>query len=130
MGKITFFTVTLVLPTVYESEGYLTVTLPDTVAINSQFFGCNYFIGFTSDSDIGQCSIQSSKVIRIDKDITQKSITFRVLAIVNPANTEPTDGFYFHVYDPVNNMIASTQNQEVVQYTPVPGALAAVSVTR
>ena len=28
VGKITFFTVTLILPTVYEAQGYLTVTLP------------------------------------------------------------------------------------------------------
>ena len=71
----------------------------------------------------------NSKVFRIDKDITQKQITFRV-RIVNPANTMPTGGFLFHIYDPFDNMIASTLNQLVVAYTPVPGQLTSVSVTR
>ena len=114
VGKITSITVSLNLPTVYEAEGYLTMTLPPTVEINSQYFGCNYHIGFTSDSDIGQCSIVNNKLIRIDKNISQKQIYFTIISIVNPANTKPTDSFIFHIYDPVNNMIASTENQEAV----------------
>lgn len=50
VGRITFITVTLILPTVYEKEGYLTVSLPSTVSINPSYFRCEYFIGFTSDS--------------------------------------------------------------------------------
>jgi hypothetical protein len=55
VGRLTFFTATLILPTVYEAGGYLTVTLPSTVEVNSANFGCIYYIGFTSDSDEGQC---------------------------------------------------------------------------
>lgn len=115
----------------FEAQSYLTVTLPSTVDVNSSYFGCNYYIGFASDSDMGQCSLtEDSRMIRIDKDITQKQVTLRVLSIVNPANTMTTDGFIFHIYDPVDNMIASTVNQPVVAYTPVPGQLSSVTVTR
>ena len=62
----------------------------------------------------------SDKVIRIDKNISQKQITFRVSTIVNPANTMQTDDFVFHIYDPVDNMIASTEGGQQVNYTPVP----------
>ena len=57
VGRITYITVTLVLPTVYEAEGYLLVTLPSTVTINQTYFSCLYYIGFSSDSDLDQCSI-------------------------------------------------------------------------
>jgi len=103
-------TVTLILPTVYEAKGYLTVTLPSTVETNANYFSCQYYIGFFSDQDTDKCSMMSSKVIRIDGNVSQKQITFRINSIVNPANTKPTDSFVFHIYDPNNNMIASTLN--------------------
>ena len=34
VGDTTVMTVTMILPTVYEANGYLTVTLPSTVDIN------------------------------------------------------------------------------------------------
>lgn len=55
VGRITFITVSLILPTVYETEGYLTVSLPSTISINPSYFRCEYFIGFSSDSSNDQC---------------------------------------------------------------------------
>lgn len=52
-----------------------------------------------------------------------------MLSIVNPANTKETEDFVFHIYDPVGNMIGSTVGQEV-RYTPYPGYLPNVSVSR
>ena len=49
VGQTTYITASLVLPTVYEANGYLTVTLPATVEINSNFFSCRYYIGFFAD---------------------------------------------------------------------------------
>lgn len=80
VGQMTWVTVTLTLPTVYEADGYLTMTLPETVEIK-QDFDCKFFIGFMSKDETGKCSLvsdTSSKVIRIDKNISAKSITFQV----------------------------------------------------
>ena len=72
VGRPTQVTIALILPTVYEAEGYLTVTLPPTVKINQAGLRCKYYIGFAADQDGGQCSLTSSNVIRIDKNISQK----------------------------------------------------------
>ena len=49
---------------------------------------------------------------------------------MNPENTKPTGDFIFHIYDPVDNMIGSTEGGEEVRYTPTPGQLNLVSVVR
>ena len=110
VGQITYMTVTLILPTVYEANGYLTVTLPATVDINQSYFSCKYYIGFYLDEDADKCSFDGSSVVRIDGNVSQKKITFQVNSIVNPANTKTTDSFIFHIYDSHQHMIASTIN--------------------
>ena len=62
-------TVTLILPTVYEANGYLTVTLPPTVEINQSYFSCKYYIGFYLDDDTDKCSFDG-KVVRIDGNVS------------------------------------------------------------
>ena len=49
---------------------------------------------------------------------------------MNPANTKPTDSFVFHIYDPNNNMIASTLNQAPIYYSPSPANMPEVTVVR
>ena len=129
VGQITYMTVSLILPTVYEADGYMTVTLPSTVEINQSYFGCKYYIGFYNDVDSDKCSVEG-KVVRIDGNVSQKKITFQVNSIVNPANTKPTESFIFHIYDSHQHMIASSLNQPAIFYTPSPASMSAVSVKR
>ena len=54
---------------------------------------------------------------------------------MNPSHTKETDDFLFHIYDPMNNMIAQTPDQtseryKPVRYTPTPGPLKSVEITR
>ena len=42
----------------------------------------------------------------------------------------PTGDFVFHIYDRVDNMIATTEGVAEVRYTPTPGQLTFVSSTR
>ena len=103
-------TVKLILPTVYEANGYLTVTLPTSVDLNQSYFSCKYYIGFYLDEDTDKCSFDGSSVVRIDGNVSQKKITFQVNSIVNPPNTKTTDSFIFRIYDSHQHMIASTIN--------------------
>ena len=135
VGELTWVTVTLILPTVFEEEGYLTMTLPGTVQISPNEFYCIYHIGFKSTVQSGGCTLTGSKIIRIDKNISAKQITFQVIKLMNPSHTKETDDFLFHIYDPMNNMIAQTPDQkseryQPVRYTPLPGPLTSVDITR
>ena len=49
---------------------------------------------------------------------------------MNPPHTRETGDFMFHIYDPVNNMIAQTSVLTPVRYTPEPGPLISVDITR
>ena len=54
---------------------------------------------------------------------------------MNPSHTKETDDFLFHIYDPMDNLIAQTPDQtseryQPVRYTPAPGPLISVDITR
>lgn len=110
VGEYNLIAIQLALPTIYEAEGYLTVTLPETVQISNDF-QCIYHINFMSSDRTGSCSIVSNsnnKVIRIDKNISDRQITFQINMLINPPHTKETGDFVFHIYDPSDNMIAQT----------------------
>ena len=102
----------LILPTTYQSGGYLTVGLPSTMSVKSGFLECFLHIGFESDQ--GFCNMEGDDKIKIFDNIKQTSLTFTISGIVNPPNTKLTETFVFRCYDPFGNEIGHSENQPPV----------------
>ena len=128
VGATNMLTFKLVLPTTYQSGGYLTVALPSTMSVASGFLECFLHIGFESDQ--GFCNVPSDNVIKIYDNIKQTSLTFTISGIVNPPNTKPTETFVVRCFDPFGNEIGHSENQTPVVIEPVPGTIKFPSVLR
>jgi hypothetical protein len=126
VGSAGMATFKVKLPVAYQSGGWLLITLPPTVSVG--VLQCMLHIGFEHDS--GHCNISNNQ-IKIFDNIKQESLTFSIAGLINPPNTKETANFEFREYDLKGNIIADNlQQNPPIKYTPTPGYLTSVSVTR
>ena len=128
VGAANMLTFKLLLPTTYQSGGYLTVELPSTMSVVPGSLDCFLHIGF--ESDLGFCNMPSEGVVKIYDNIIQPSLTFTISGVRNPPNTKPTETFVVRCFDQVGNEIGHSENQLPVIIEPVPGAIQSPTIRR